>query len=326
MQLPSHLTEETLGDVLAQVWSHRESDHILLDFSHLRFASASAALALALALRRFPGNAAGHTGAIEARGVRPHSETSATSYLKHVGFFDLAGLTLGKGVGEARATSAHVPFRKISKDEFASAADPVYRPLRTLVDERASELAVVLIGNELGDQAKRMATYVIREVVRNVFDHARVNDCYITGQRFADGSVEIGVGDLGIGVHTSIRRRFPNVSDTEALHHAIRPGVSTSEPSGRLDNENAGFGLFVLSELGRLGRFDLASGTAVLTVDRRGEVAQDTRFPGTYVCLNFRPDPEQDFAALFREIVYRGEVEAYQMGLGSPSSLDSKKA
>ena len=84
-------------------------------------------------------------------------------------------------------------------------------------------------------------------------------------QRLAD-EVEIAILDEGIGIRASLEKRFSVPSAGEALRMAVSPGVScvrgaNSDP----DVENAGFGLFVLSKLGRdTGEFRLTTRGASL--------------------------------------------------------------
>ena len=44
-----------------------------------------------------------------------------------------------------------------------------------------------------------MVSYCLREVIRNVFEHAQTDTCTVMAQRYSDGAAEIAIIDNGMG-------------------------------------------------------------------------------------------------------------------------------
>jgi hypothetical protein len=120
------------------------------------------------------------------------------------------------------------------------------------------------------EHAQELLAYCFTEIIRNVFEHADVDGCIIMGQKYASHVVEIAVLDVGRGIYASLREGYPNLERARALMRAVEPGISLTRSVARKGSDlNAGFGLYVLSELGRRhGEFKLWSGDYLLTVSR----------------------------------------------------------
>jgi hypothetical protein len=77
----------------------------------------------------------------------------------------------------------------------------------------------------LNENDAQRATALVGELGNNVFDHnlgnwpTKVSGCIITAQRYPNTkSIEIAVGDPGVGFYGSLKAAFPNVrNDIEAI-------------------------------------------------------------------------------------------------------------
>lgn len=127
---------------------------------------------------------------------------------------------------------------------------------------------------------------VVAELAHNIIDHSGSTG-FVTAQRYADRDgrrwVEIGVGDLGVGIRASLNERFESHhwSHGESIRQSLRRDVSRGQ--GR------GLGLYVVNRI--CGEYDgslhIRSGDARVYV-RRGTVreARSGPFPGTQICIS----------------------------------------
>ena len=187
--------------------------------------------------------------------------------------------------------------------------DETGRMLGDIVQEESNLLAQVITQKrEL--KFNRPIAYCLREIIRNVFEHANTDRCAICAQKWFDGTVELAVVDQGRGVRKSLEEKHSFTSDFEALVYSTKPGMSRALPMATEDAwANSGFGLFVLSELGRkIGPFLLISGGTGLRADN-GEIRQlHAQFHGTAVKLKIKPPKGINFEEFIHNIISEGEV------------------
>ncbi len=154
--------------------------------------------------------------------------------------------------------------------------------------------------------------YCLREVIRNVFEHGETDSCTVLAQRYADGIAEIAIIDEGIGIHSSLSHSMPIATEDEALRLAMMPGVSrVTHPQGG-EWGNSGFGLYIISELGReLGEFILASSGRYRCLRSRSPHIKsgELRLTGTAVKLVVNLEHADYFPNRLQSIVQRGEQE-----------------
>lgn len=141
--------------------------------------------------------------------------------------------------------------------------------------EKAEALAVVA---GLDDGLEQLLSYSFVETIRNVFEHAGTDTCVVMAQRYQGRRAEIVIIDGGRGIHDSLEEAFPGISAEEALARCIQPGITRNvADTGRGKWENEGFGLYVLSELGRrTGSFSVWSSGFIHTVTKRGVTTEPT--------------------------------------------------
>ncbi len=236
-------------------------------------------------------------------------DNEAHGYMGHVGFFDMIGskTVVGNDMGEARGSFTYTPITKIPRPSFIDR--------QTWYDDIISSvrgLANVLAGSPEATEEHRFYLYTLRELVRNVFEHSEATDCYICGQRWSDGRVEIAILDEGIGISRSLARSFPIPDDEQALLKAIKPGISSTSNITSTDNiyDNSGFGLYVLSEIASsFGTFTIASNTKCLAITSGEREISSLSFQGTFLGIELSKAPTH-FSSLLKDIIYAGELEA----------------
>lgn len=324
VRIPKTLDYTAVNELLPSL-SIDDSPRAEIDFSQLNFSYPLAMLMLAGALRKFA----------QQRGQRGYSTAvsglsasiPAHTYLEHLGFFDFIHLPGHTKLGVAQGNSNYMPIRRIARADFHVKLGE-NKKLHDALIEEADVLALVLAGDHLQQhEVRRSLAYSIKEIVRNVFEHSGKSECYVAGQRWGDGRVEIVIMDEGVGILKTISESFAVGSDQQALEYAIKPGVSrlSGSPAALEASDNAGLGLFVLSEIGkRFGKFALGSGTAALRQEQHKGITLDaTNFPGTFVGIHLNARPT-NFRVVLDEIVEQGESNAAREGLPIKRSGSSK--
>lgn len=126
----------------------------------------------------------------------------------------------------------------------------------------------------LNENDSRLATAVVGELGNNVFDHnsgnwpTDIGGCIIEAQHYPNlRSIEIAIGDPGVGFYESLRVRFPDMkNDIEA----IKLGLAGN--TGRL-GEIRGNGLKLIQNWtiqNFSGKVMIHSGNGLVTVDKSG--------------------------------------------------------
>jgi len=220
------------------------------------------------------------------------------SYLSYIGFSSLVGASGATEIGAAAGSYSYVPIKRLSPSKFIIEDDIV---------DYAKELARITAPHDIN--IRKILSYSLQELLRNIYNHADFETAYLMGQQYRNGTAEIAIVDDGKGVLRALRGRYPEItSDMEAVQYAIEPGVS----SGSETQGNAGFGLYVLSEIGhRYGAFWLGSGKSALYINTSTtrKYTYSSNFIGTHVLLFFQYNQSRDFFKEFKEIVEIGEYK-----------------
>lgn len=332
VRLPATLDRYNLPVFFQELDATRDDQEVIVDFSTMRYSMPTGILVAGSKLREWVGyrQTNGYTSigtGIDSAANRVHS------YLKHLGFFDYIGMEdEGNRVGEARGGQNYIPIRRIARpnidvagaspEEWAGEIERWYAAL----EEDARLVAGVLAGSFDDSQGLRTYKYAIREILRNVFEHSQANECYIFGQRWANGHVELAIVDEGVGIGHTLADAHGANSDADALQLAVLPGVSRTggEAHGQNVYDNSGFGLYILSELGaNFGWFTLGSGSAFLYGIKRTRAIGPSSFRGTFFGVHFNATP-CDIGSVLRDIIETGEREARAAGIQTRASGRSR--
>ena len=297
-------------------------EQIVLDFSQLTFARPFATLAIGSGLRYLVKKRKSQNFQTTVTG---YNIRDVHSYLSFVGFYDYIMLPVGHVMGQAAGSLSYTPITPLNRAALFGRTSPPYRELRHVIFEESHRLARLFSSTSANENSINTIAYSIREIIRNVFEHSSSDTCYIFGQRYRNGSVEIGIIDEGVGVRESLSSAHNISSDAHALELAIQPGVSRVQNLNTNNiNDNSGFGLYILSRLGGdYGWFAIGSGTSQIISQGNNLSLQNTLFNGTYVGLQLNSDPI-DFEDTLNNIIHDGEVEAHVMGRNVCASSSSR--
>ncbi|AFV85987.1 ATP-binding protein [Alteromonas mediterranea] len=277
IKFPKNLDSNSIRFVNEQLEATQNHDAVEVDLNSTMFSRPTAMLVTGSLLRRW--REYRKRKGLKTRLVKL-IDNDAHGYMAHVGFFDLIGSKkiVGKEMGEAKGSFTYKPITKITRPSFTD--------LQTWYGDIISSvrgLANVLAGSPEDTEEHRFYLYTLRELVRNVFEHSEATDCYICGQRWNDGRVEISILDEGIGISRSLARSFTVNDDEKALLKAIKPGISSTSNITSADNiyDNSGFGLYVLSEIASsFGTFTIASNTKCLAITSSEKKFSNLGFQG----------------------------------------------
>jgi hypothetical protein len=315
---PRELNEITVPEFLRRLRLHAEeptSPTATIDFSQIYWARPYGTLLLAEGVRSFVADrkARGLRTRAEQYGLFRGGQSSAVSYLSHMGFFQYIGLNLGNTPGAAPGSRTYMPITVLSRADLASETDCRHL-IQDTIDRKSRKLAAMVFDDE---SQQDMIGYCFREVIRNVFEHAETDECVVMAQKYSAAEVEIAIADRGVGVAATLSDSYSFATVEDALRAAIQPGVSRvhgSQDRGRWDN--SGFGLFVLSELGRTsGAFTLTSSGYSLRLTSEDELITDVPCPGTAVMLRVNVSDAEYFPNRLHQIVDRGEQLQQQLGI-----------
>lgn len=321
--MPTKFDRDTLGHLFQSLDTTRDIDDVNINFSQLRYSFPTTMLVAGSKLREWVDYRSSCGYESTQSGI--DSSISAHSYLMHMGFFDFIYMDEGNRVGEARGSSAYLPITRIQRpsiDAIESGVDRWY----AAVEDEARRLAGVLCNSHSDCQALRTYTYSIREIIRNVFEHSHADECFICGQRWANGKVEIALVDEGIGISKSLAEAYPIVFDEDALSLAIQAGTSRTSGKDSRQNiyDNSGFGLYILSQFAAsFGWFILGSGSAQLIGHQKNRIHESSSFQGTFFGMQLQRTPH-DFASVLKDIIESGEEEAQTAGISTRASGRSR--
>lgn len=318
--IPAVFDRGSILCLLEELDAARDLDNVTIDFRKLRYSMPTGMLVAGSKLRKWREYRRSCGYKSWCRGI--DESIQVHSYLMHLGFFDFLHIDQGKQVGEAKGSARYLPIRMVRRPSVNIEKEGLDAWYDAIMDVSRS-LAAVVTGSADDTEELRTYTYCIREVIRNVFEHAQVDECFICGQRWADGRVEIAIIDEGVGLAGTLTPESDFPDDETALLLAVRPGVSRTglvSAKGPNTYDNSGFGLFVLTELAAsFGWFVLGSGSSQMTGLKQKRDVDQTSFQGTYFGMHFTSSP-RSFGGVLDDIIQIGEKEAGVSGANRRAS------
>ena len=321
-ELPKTWTYQDVRTWCLDLDSHLHAQKLIFDFSNVSFTHPVGMMIVGSALRRIV--VIRHKAGLNTTYSGISTTIKAHTYLEHLGFFDFVYLKDRTKIGSASGSERYIPIRKISRSEFETQGKSS-KEVTEEIDQYSKSIAEVFSSGIDDHQAQRVIAYAFREIIRNVFEHSGANHCYIAGQRWGPTRVEVVVLDEGRGIRGSLSEAHSVDNDADALRMAIKPGVSRTSGTTVNEHDNSGFGLYVLSEVGRqFGRFVVGSGDSALRVENTVQ-HEDFAFSGTVVGLNLSKSPN-NFGVVLADIIKKGEAETKSRGDSKTASPMSKRA
>lgn len=246
------------------------------------------------------------------------------SYAGTMGFFKYVSelIEIGKMPGEANGSENYIPITPIKVEELQQAEilQENYMVVGDLIEKEAGRLArIVDRGNS---ELHKLLTYLIREILRNIPEHAETNTMWICGQYWPSYELaEIAIADEGIGIYNSITQNHAHkeyINDNEkAIQWALKAGISESfipskKQKSRNEWSNSGFGLYMVNEICKHlnGSFCIISYGNYILIDNHGTKYGETNFKGTAIRMRVPLMKISNAQTIISKIATQGELEA----------------
>ncbi|MHA5207626.1 hypothetical protein R5R49_08760 [Oenococcus oeni] len=144
------------------------------------------------------------------------------SYASVMGFFDALGLSdIGEKLNTYSGSETYFPLSRVDYEALSRH----HADFHDGISEYSGKLAAVLTSNL--PEARGTLDYLIREIMRNTFEHTCANHIWIAAQRHdQEGKIEVAIADNGegirqvISVNSSVKNQIS--TDASALQLAIR--------------------------------------------------------------------------------------------------------
>jgi len=320
---PYSLNEYSVSDKIKEIEQHSEDKEIVIDLSQLRMAYPIGSLVLAQYLKHKIENDGCSLSFTNAELFK-----SSIGYLSTVGFFKFLGQN-PPSIGEINFAKTYLKVSRISYGELTSLQRDheltfgVRPPIQEIIQEYSDNYSLWMFG-----RIEPVITFCFREIIRNVFEHAKTTNCSIFGQIYRNRDrIEMCIADSGIGIRNSLSSKYgENIDDNWAVLNAIYPGITSGSVTGQGQYDNSGFGLYVLSEIAkRFGYIVVASGTTLIRVSHIGVEKHECFYPGTYVGLDFHYRDLLNNREIIQSIVDEGEALAKEMGIKGRASISTRK-
>lgn len=195
---------------------------------------------------------------------------------------------------------------------------------REAIEPVAERIASLLLTGARTQDAQLTARYVLIELLRNAIQHSGDPlGAVVAAQRMderqhrARPMIQVAVADAGVGIPRSLKRQHPHLVDyRQALERALLPHISGTFREGLTGSfENAGLGLYVISEMARKtgGRMLLATPGAALVLRAGAEGPRFLQppgvgFPGTLAAFELPIDAERTYTELISSILRTAEL------------------
>jgi hypothetical protein len=307
LHLPTHFNDGGALQFTSALNRGINDPTVVLDFRTVQFVYPYGTMLVAQAIKQ----AVAHrrVRGMPTEVVGHNYSSDAISYLRYFGFFRYIN------VDDAREDIAprggrYLPLTVLNRTALASA-----RPndeYQAAVEECSQKMARVIFPGPNHQSAIEMLSYCFTELVRNTFEHAEVFTCAVMAQRWDNGVAEVAVADRGIGVMKALAKAHRVNTPDEAVRLALRPGItSRAQQATGSKWDNAGFGLYVVSQLGqRFGAFSLLSSERHFTSIGEQGILRRVPLPGTLVKLRVSTKTEEDWCRVLTDIMDAGEREA----------------
>jgi hypothetical protein len=307
INVPNSLELDTAPKFCVALQNCGVHNEYVLDFSRTRTVSPFGMLLVSTEIQR-------HAS------TYPEAKFSCTNfahmtYAAHMGFFKAFGHDFGKHPGQAYGSKNYIPLTMFRTETLIRDAAMSGREVGDEIEAQSKRLAETLVGEDVGDAFETLS-YSIRELIRNVVEHAQTDRLGICSQYWpSKGRAEVAIIDRGIGLRESLANN-PHIdasTDKQAINFALMPAVSgkafkgASRRTGRSPWANSGFGLYMTSRICRNGgNFFVATGDTgmLLTAGKGGKRYFNMSLQGTAVRMTVRTDQIaglKDSLARFRE-------------------------
>ncbi|MGE7946459.1 hypothetical protein [Lysinibacillus sp. NPDC093688] len=303
----------------------REEEDIQITFNDLEFIEPAGAVLLLTTMDRIKKLEYDYT-------IEPIDGLTqdAISYGTNMGIFQKLGVSSAPSF---KSGGTYLAPTKIVLDEL-------YEKLsisNITVEEYFEQIAEKIVGKALdiaesSMEVNELFVYVVREIIRNIFDHSGSTHFYYALQCYRNTSkVEVVIADVGVGFKATVpfdveEKWFDKDTDENAIKKALIPGLSahTNHAYAPEDYKNSGYGLALVSRIIQKtgGLFSIASGLKSITFTSNSTATSDCDVNGTVIRMRINLDKLSDIS--FDELLKDAQKEAKEKGYSDTPSTASK--
>lgn len=244
----------------------------------------------------------------------------ANGIAAHMGFWHSIGVDIGRAPSAPAFNDRYLSITELNVGTLykdAGGRDPL---ASGVIEAEATKLAKIICV-PFSQVLFEALTYSLRELIRNVVEHAMTPGIWIAGMSWPKRDyVQIAILDEGRGIRNSLadHSEFRFDTDELAIRESLRPGVTRNKGRKRSQAElekwaderhtlplsffdNSGYGLYMVSTFCReAGQFLIASGSSYLATIASAEVTGGTFHRGTALRIVVEPTKVKDaFEKLF---------------------------
>jgi anti-sigma regulatory factor (Ser/Thr protein kinase) len=207
---------------------------------------------------------------------------------------------------------------------------------RAEIEPAAAAMSSLVVSDDQNQDVRLAVKYVLVELLRNAVQHSGDTLGAVVcaqrmdkAQRRSRPMIQLVVVDAGVGIPAHLKRTHPHLGDyRQALERALLPHISgTFEEGLSGSHENAGLGLYMISELARQtgGRLLIATTGATLVLEPGAPAGvgvprflepRGMGFPGTLVAFEIPSDTIEDYQLLMRAILQKAQERSPKRATG----------
>lgn len=303
----------------------REEEDIHISFKHLRFIEPAGAVLLLTTMDRI--RTLEYDYKIDSI---DNLSQSAISYGVNMGIFQQLDLTTAPSYSSGSTYLA--PTKIVLNDLYDELTES-----NTTVVEYFEQIAEKIVNKALDLANSPMVVnelfvYVVREIIRNIFDHSGTSHYYYALQSYPNlNTVEVVIADVGVGFKATIpfdveEQWYDDDTDENAIKKSLLPGLSahSNHAYAPEDYKNSGYGLTLVSRIVQKtgGMFSIASGLKSITYTSDSETINDCDVNGTIIRMRIVLDKLSDIS--FEELLREAQEEAKSLGYSDSPSTASK--
>ncbi|WP_242245424.1 hypothetical protein [Bacillus cereus group sp. BfR-BA-01330] len=255
------------------------------------------------------------------------------TYARSLRFYSSLGIPIGQTPDMDYIGSAGANFIPIMKMDIS----PVKKSVDEYRDIKYISRQIATVASRGNGQLFEYINYCVIEILRNVTEHSESNYLWYAAQYWSsDNCVEVCIMDEGIGIQDSLRQELGE-DEENILKFSIVPGCSSKPTTHYIEHaDNSGFGLYMISEMGRRnGDFIIASNGESLMFARDSENHSICMNSGTIIRIRLKIDELENYDVQREQLITEGlelahkyntyrERKKYAPGLPLPNLFTSQ--
>lgn len=298
---------------------------LIISFERLEFIEPAGAILLLSTIDKFLRDGIPHY----FEPINRYRHKDAVSYGETMGIFQQLGISDAPAYtsGARYLAPTRVDIQEIYEESRVGSMT-----IEDYFEEIAQKLVsktLNLARTDLENSVEDLFVFVVREMIRNIFDHSNASHYYYALQAYEKTNcVEVVIADFGVGLLETVpfnveERWYGLDTDEEAIRKSLLPGVSALSNHSYAPEyyKNSGYGLALVKRIIQetKGLFSIASGLKSITYSCEEEIVDDCDITGTMVRMNINLTNLK--SVHFDSILKEAEREAKDKGSNmSPSS------